>query len=112
MAFGRYGFVTNRRRLKLAVQGDNASFLLKSAGGAYSAIQTPTDDGCADTLTTSLPTHPADQLATKTDIDRLEDRFDRLEDRIDQAIRTFTVITVGAMTALTGIFCVIVGVFS
>ncbi len=57
---------------------------------------------------TSLPTHPADQLATKTDIDRLEDWFDRLEGRIDQAIRTFTVTTVGAMTGLTGIFALVV----
>ena len=71
----------------------------------------------ADTLMTSLPMKPADQLATKTDIDRLEDRFDRLEDRFDrledrfdQAIRTFTVTTVGAMTALTGIFAVVVTV--
>jgi hypothetical protein len=93
----------------------------------------------ADTLMTSLPMEQADQLATKTDIRGLEDRFDRLEDRFDRfenrfeqkfdafsaeirgdvremhalmhdQFRNYTITIVGAMTALTAIFAVIVGV--
>lgn len=62
----------------------------------------------ADTLMTSLPYQPSLQLATKLDINRLEDRLERLEAKLDQQIRTYTVTTVGAMTGLTAIFGVIV----
>ncbi len=98
----------------------------------------------ADTLMTSLPMEQADQLATKTDVDRLETRFDRLEDQFDRLearfdrleekfdtfaveirgeiremhtllhdqFRNYAITMVGAMTALTAIFGVIVGVLS
>jgi hypothetical protein len=86
----------------------------------------------ADTLMTSLPMEQADHLATKTDIRGLEDRFDRFENRFEQKFdafsaeirgevremhalmhdqfRNYTITRVGAMTALTAIFAVIVGV--
>ncbi len=86
----------------------------------------------ADTLMTSLPMEKADHLATKTDIRGLEDRFDRFENRFEQKFdafsaeiraevremhklmhdqfRNYTITMVGAMTALTAIFAVIVGV--
>jgi hypothetical protein len=86
----------------------------------------------ADTLMTSLPMEQADHLATKTDIRGLEDRFDRFENRFEQKFdafsaeirgevremhalmhdqfRNYTITMVGAMTALTAIFAVIVGV--
>jgi hypothetical protein len=69
----------------------------------------------ADTLMTSLPHHDSGHLATKGDValidgrtERLELRFDGLETKLNQQIRTYTVTTVGAMTALTAIFGVIV----
>ncbi len=82
----------------------------------------------AHTLMTSLPMESTDQLATKTDIERLEAKFDRLEAKFnafaveihgevremhklmhDQFLNC-TITMVGAMTALTAIFGVIVGV--
>jgi hypothetical protein len=89
----------------------------------------------ADTLMMSLPMEQADQLATKTDVDRLEARFDHLEARFDRLeekfdafaveirgeiremhtllhdqFRNYTITMVGAMTGLTAIFGVIFGV--
>jgi hypothetical protein len=86
----------------------------------------------ADTLMTSLPMEQADYLATKTDIRGLEDRFDRFETRFEQKFdafsaeirgevremhklmhaqfRNYTITMVGAMTALTAIFGVVVGI--
>ncbi len=86
----------------------------------------------ADTLMTSLPMEQADHLATKTDIRGLEDRFDRFENRFEQKFdafsaeirgevremhklmhaqfRNYTITMVGAMTALTAIFGVVVGI--
>jgi hypothetical protein len=82
----------------------------------------------ADTLMTSLPMETASRLATKDDIDRLEQRFDRLEDRMAEfaagiraevremrqeahtQFRNYTITMVGAMTALTAIFSVVVGI--
>ena len=114
---------------------------------------------------TSLPPVPADRLATKGDIerlddkidrlenrfnvlegrfgrleerfDRLEERFDRLEDRIDrmseqfialsrdmhlesvamhdrmhEQFRNYSILTIGSMTALTGVFAVVVGLIT
>jgi hypothetical protein len=66
----------------------------------------------AETLMASLPPYPPSEVATKADVARLEGRFDRLEDRFDQLTRTFITTTVGAMTALTAIFGVIVAVFA
>ena len=85
----------------------------------------------ADTLMESLPVQPAQQLATRSDIDRLEDRIDRLEDRIDRLEdriarleeridgrinalidslqnhqRTYMLTVVSAMTGLTAIYSV------
>ena len=89
----------------------------------------------ADTLMTSLPMEQTDQPATKTDLSRLEVRFDHLETRFDRLevkfdafaveirgeiremhtllhdqFRNYTITMVGAMTALTAIFAVIVGI--
>ena len=89
----------------------------------------------ADTLMMSLQMAQSDQIATKTDVDRLEarfdvleDRFSRLEDRFDafaveirgevremhvlthQQFRNYTITMVSAMTALTAIFAVVVGI--
>ena len=76
-----------------------------------------------------LPPQAAGDLAAKTDIVRLEDRFDRLEGRFDRLeehfhelsgevrgmhgvmrdqLRTYSLTTIGAMTALTGAFAAIV----
>jgi hypothetical protein len=97
----------------------------------------------ADTLMTSLPMETAGRLATKDDIDRLEQRFERLEVRLDARMqhfeermdarftefaaeiradiremrqeahtqfRNYTITMVGAMTALTAIFGVVVSI--
>ncbi|HIE22395.1 MAG TPA: hypothetical protein EYP73_07350 [Acidimicrobiia bacterium] len=75
----------------------------------------------ADTLMTSLPMETANRLATKDDIDRLEDRMADFAAEIRSEVRemrkeahtqfrNYTITTVGAMTALTAIFGVIVGV--
>ncbi len=76
----------------------------------------------AGTLMEALPMHPAEQNATKDDIERVETRFearfDRLEARIDglhdvmrDQLRTYTVTTVGAMTVLTAVFGALLAVF-
>ena len=57
----------------------------------------------------SLPAYPPSEVATKTDIARIGDRFDQ---RFDGLVRLLITTTVGAMTALTAIFSVIVTVFS
>jgi hypothetical protein len=89
----------------------------------------------ADTLVTSLPMESTDQLATKTDVEGLEEKFDRLEKKFDRLENRFgafaaeirgevremhrlmhiqfcnyTITMVGAMTALTAIFGVVVGI--
>ena len=98
----------------------------------------------ADTLMSSLPPGPADRLATKADIDRLELRFDRLDERFDrledrfnhlveqfialsremhaetgalhdrmhEQFRNYSFLTIGSMTALTGIFAIVVGLIT
>lgn len=77
----------------------------------------------ADTLMTYLPQDRNDQVATKSDVaavrdaihqlgdrfDRLEDRFDRLEVTMRDQLKTYTLTTVGSMTALTAIFALLVG---
>ncbi len=73
-----------------------------------------------------LPQHPSDEVATKADMTGLkasvDQRFDRMEDRIDQLaievremnsvmrdqMRTDSLGTIGAMTALTAIFSLVV----
>lgn len=57
---------------------------------------------------THLPRDPADQVATKADIARLEARFDRLEDRLDSMQRFYVGTVVGSMTGLTAIFSLVV----
>lgn len=72
------------------------------------------------TLLTHLPIRPGDEVATKAeiadvraDIARLESRFERFEERmdsrLDQMQRAYVVTVVGAMTALTAIFSLVVG---
>jgi len=68
------------------------------------------------------------QLATKTDVDSLQEDFKRLEDKFDafaaemrgevremhklmhDQFRNYTITMVGAMTGLTAIFGVVVGI--
>jgi hypothetical protein len=79
----------------------------------YSELERVIGTENARTLMTYLPTQPADEIATKADIARLEARFDRFEarfeSRLDQMQRTYLVTVVAAMTALTGIFSLVVG---
>lgn len=74
----------------------------------YSELERVIGPEHATTLMTHLPMYPADEVATKADIARLEARFDRLEDRLDGMQRTYLVTVVGAMTALTAIFSLVV----
>jgi len=71
----------------------------------------------ADTLMSHLPDR-ADELATKSDIatvrsdlaslatrfERLEDRFDRIQEMMHTQLKTYSVISLSAMTALTAIY--------
>lgn len=64
----------------------------------------------------SLPPYPASELATKSDIARLEGRIDELAARFDEfhnalreQQRTYTVLTIGVLTAQTAVFSLIVG---
>jgi hypothetical protein len=86
----------------------------------YSELERVIGTDNARTLMTHLPMEPADKLATKADITRveqsivrLEKRFDRFEERfearLDQMQRTYMVTVVTSMTALTGIFSLVVG---
>ena len=59
------------------------------------------------------------ELATKADIDRLDKRIDDLaaqmrivHNEIHKTSRLHMMFTIGAMTALTGIFTVIVGLIA
>ena len=47
--------------------------------------------------------------ATRADIARLVARFDRLEDIVRDQQKFYVVTVVGSMTALTGIFALVVG---
>lgn len=73
----------------------------------------------ADVLIESLPMQPATELATKTDIARLESQIARLDAKVDDLAaslrdfyKTTLVAVVGAMTALTAIFSVVVGLIA
>lgn len=68
---------------------------------------------------TYLPQHRSEEAATKGDIAELKDRFDRLEgrfDRLEDIVRDqqkfYVATVVGSMTALTGIFSVVVGLLT
>jgi hypothetical protein len=78
----------------------------------YSRLEDVLGAEHADTLMTYLPRTTADEVATKRDIARLEARFDRFEERfetrLDALQRTFVVAVVASMTALTGIFSLVV----
>jgi hypothetical protein len=86
----------------------------------YSELERVIGTDNARTLMIHLPMQPADEVATKADIAkveqsivRLEERFDRFEarfeSRLDQMRRTYVVTVVASMTALTGIFSLVVG---
>ena len=73
----------------------------------------------AETLMTHLPAQPSLQLATRSDIDRLEGRIEQLAAEVREMhgvmrdqLRTYTLTTVGSMTALTGVFAVVVSIIS
>jgi hypothetical protein len=99
----------------------------------YSVLEEILGEQHADTLMTHLPQHPSDEVATKADLialkasvderfDQVGERFDRMEDRIDQLaievremngvmrdqLRTYSLGTFYAMTALTAIFSLVV----
>lgn len=85
----------------------------------YSRLQTVLGDEHADTLMTYLPRYHSDEVATKADIARLEERFDgrfaslenrfdRLEDLVRDQQRFYVATTVGSMTALTAVFSLVV----
>ena len=71
----------------------------------------------ADTLMTYLPPHPATELATRPDIadlkadiaelkqglDRVHDRIDALHYSLADQLKTYTIVMVSALTALTAI---------
>lgn len=99
----------------------------------YSVLQDVLGEEHADTLMTHLPQHRSDEVVTGDDIarletrfDRMDDRFDRMEDRIDQLaievremngvmrdqLRIYSLGTIGAMTALTAIFSLVVTFFA
>jgi len=73
----------------------------------------------ADTLMTYLPQNSSDEAATKSDIaalksdiEELKHRFDRLEDIVRDQQKVYVATVVGSMTALTGIFSVVVGLLT
>lgn len=78
----------------------------------YSRLEDVLGPEHAETLMTHLPTHRSGEVATKADIDRLEDRIDSrfqaFDHRLDQMQRTLVVSIVGSMTALTAIFSLVV----
>ncbi len=98
----------------------------------YARLQEVLGPEHADALMTRLPMETADRLATKDDIHRLEERIDRLEERMEARMsefaaeiraeirdlrkeshtqfRNYTITMVSAMTALTAIFSVVVGI--
>ena len=73
----------------------------------------------AETLMTSLPLQPAVELATKSDIARLDARIDDLTaemragfNEMHRSFRQQMIATIGALTAQTAIFSVIVGLIT
>jgi len=89
--------------------------------------QHPADDAATKDDMTGLKAgvdQRFDQMETR--FDRVDERFDRMEDRIDQLavevramngvmrdqLRTYSLGTIGAMTALTAIFTLVVTFFA
>lgn len=73
----------------------------------------------AETLMSSLPLQPAADLATRADIadTRIEMGHLRVEigemrAEMRSQYRTFLILTIGSLTALTGIFSVVVGLIT
>ena len=71
----------------------------------------------AETLMTSLPMQPATEPATKSDIELLRHEFGELRSEFQEfhkalrdQQRTYTVLTISALTAQTAIFSLIVGI--
>jgi hypothetical protein len=75
----------------------------------YSRLQDVLGSDHADTLMTYPPRSTAEEVATGSDIDRLEDRFDRLAATVRDQQRFYVGVTVGTMTALTAISSIVVG---
>lgn len=92
----------------------------------YSQLEEILGSQNADTLMAHLPRDKSDEVATKSDIDRLGTRFDRLEQRFDRLEEKFNNrfdqiydvivdqqkqyarMTLWSMTALTAIFSLVV----
>ncbi len=85
----------------------------------YSQLEEILDSQNAYTLMAHLPRDKSDEVATKSDIDRLERRFERLEGRFDQMYQIivdqqkhYARATVWSLTSLTAIFSLIVTFFA
>lgn len=105
--------------------------------GLYAQLEHVLGNDHADTLMAYLPRDRADEVASKSDIarleerlntrfdaidarfdqmegrtdarfDRMDDRIDRMDDRMDQMQRFYVGTMVGSMTALTAIFSLVV----
>lgn len=79
----------------------------------YSVLEEVLGHEHADTLMTYLPAHRSEEVATKADIARLEERFDRMEAQLDVIRRDFRwwqrttlLAQAGMLTAVTAIFAV------
>lgn len=108
--------------------------------GLYAQLEHVLGNDHARTLMSYLPRAPSEEIATKADIERLserfdarfisiDERFDRLEakfdrmearfdrrfaqmdDRMDRMQRFYVGTTVWSMTALTGVFSLVVAFF-
>ncbi len=90
--------------------------------GLYAQLEHVLGHDHADTLMSYLPRDRNDEVATKSDIARLERRmderfaamerrFDRMDDRMDRMQRFYVGTTVGSMTALTAMFALVVAFF-
>ena len=102
----------------------------------YSRLEEVLGPEHADTLMTRLPPFATTELASRTDVaelgaevaalgdrlhrvedridhkfERLDVRFDSLQDAIRDQLKTYTLTTVGAMTALTAIYAGMLAVF-
>ena len=76
----------------------------------YNRLREVLGNDHADTLMTYLPSQPVTELATRADIADLKQGLDRVHDRIDalhyslaDQLKTYTIVMVSALTALTAI---------
>jgi len=76
----------------------------------YARLQEVLGPEHADTLMTSLPIDRGAELATKSDIEMLRAEVKEIRTLMLGQQRTYMATTVGAMTALTAIFGVIVSI--